>query len=147
LRTHDTALRLRLTVGRDVAAPLFGQKPGLGKAIENLPQKTSKKCGEKRIFATPAQTGGQASGLKGARSDSSSSFDLFEVAAPAVCRNYAFEERALPRRFSRSVFVELALAAALLDRVSWVLDFVHIDRIQTKAHRFRIGIGLFHGFR
>jgi hypothetical protein len=34
-----------------VAAPLFGQKPGLGKAIENLPQKTSKKCGEERILA------------------------------------------------------------------------------------------------
>jgi hypothetical protein len=50
-----------------VAAPLFGQKPGLGKAIENLHQKTLKKCGEKRIFAALVQTGGQASGLKGAR--------------------------------------------------------------------------------
>lgn len=133
--------------GSKVAVPLFGQKPGLGKAIENLPQKTSKKCGEKRIVAAPAQTGGQASGLKGARSDSSPRFDLFEVAAPAVCRNHALEERALPRRFTRNVFEELALAAALLNRVTRVLDFVHIDRIQTKAHRFRIGIGLFHGFR
>ena len=97
--------------------------------------------------AALAQTSGQASGLKGTSSDSSRSFDLFEVAAPAVHRNHALEERALPSRFSRSVFEELALAAALLDRVSWVLDFVHIDRIQTKAHRFRIGIGLFHGFR
>lgn len=98
------------------------------------------------IAAAPAQTSGQASGLKSASSDSSRGFDLFEVAAPAVHRNHALEERALPRRFTRHVFEELALAAALLDRMSRVLDFVHVGCVQTKAHRFRIGIGLLDGF-
>jgi hypothetical protein len=125
------------------------ERPAFEERIANAPSKLSRQpfsaLQRRPILAAPAQTSGQASGLRSASSDSSS-FDLFEVAAPAVHRNHALEERAVPRLFTRITFEKLALATVLLERVARILGLVHIGRIQTKAHRFRVGIGLLYGF-
>jgi hypothetical protein len=121
--------------------------PGTLDIAKNLPQKSRGNCEGSHIIATQTYASGQASGLKDACSASGRRFDLFEVAAPAVHRNHALEKRALPRLFARIAFEKLALAAVLLNCMARILGLVHIGRIQTKAHRFGVGIGLLDGFR
>jgi hypothetical protein len=48
---------------------------------------------------------------------------LFEVAAPAVHRNHALEERAVTRLFTRCAFEELALACQEFSS-GWFIIFI-----------------------